>query len=54
MNVGLPSKEDAFYQAVPLSDSARAPVETSGLDTAISPLAAMEPPLFPNAPIQVC
>ncbi|XP_056126643.1 uncharacterized protein LOC130104200 [Rhinichthys klamathensis goyatoka] len=52
MNVGLPSEEHTFYQAVPPCDSARGPVEMSGLNMAISPLAAMEPPVFPNAPEQ--
>ncbi|XP_016380398.1 uncharacterized protein LOC107717997 isoform X2 [Sinocyclocheilus rhinocerous] len=52
VNVGLPSENHTFYQAAPPFDSARGPVETSGPDTAISPLAAMEPPVFPNAPVQ--
>ncbi|XP_051515788.1 uncharacterized protein si:zfos-905g2.1 [Myxocyprinus asiaticus] len=51
VNLGLPPEDLACYQAVPLSDSARAPAEMSGLDTAISPLAAMEPPVFPNTPV---
>ncbi|XP_051961402.1 uncharacterized protein si:zfos-905g2.1 [Xyrauchen texanus] len=50
VNLGLPPKDLTCYQAVSLSDSARAPAEMSGLGTAISPLAAMEPPVFPNAP----
>lgn len=53
MNVGLSSEEHTFHQAVPLSDSARDPLEMSGLNMAVSPLAAMEPPVFPNAPVQV-
>lgn len=52
MSVDVPSEEHTFGQAAPPSDSARGPVEISGLDTAISPLAAMEPPVFPNAPVQ--
>ncbi|XP_043080856.1 uncharacterized protein si:zfos-905g2.1 isoform X2 [Puntigrus tetrazona] len=52
VNVGLPSENRSVYQAAPLSDSARGPVQMSGLDTAISPVAAMEPPVFPNAPVQ--
>lgn len=53
VNVGLPSENHTFYQAAPPFDSAcGGPVEMSGLDTAISPLAAMEPPVFPNAPVQ--
>ncbi|XP_016418700.1 uncharacterized protein LOC107748440 [Sinocyclocheilus rhinocerous] len=52
MNVGLPSEDHTFHRAVPPSDSARGPAEMSELDTAISPLAAMEPPVFPNAPVQ--
>ncbi len=54
MNVGLPSENLTFYHAAPPSDSARGPVEISGLSTAVSPLAATEPPVFPNAPVQVC
>lgn len=53
MNVGFPSEDQAFYQVAPPSDSARGPVEKSGLETAISLLAALEPPVFPNAPVQV-
>lgn len=54
MNVGLLSEDHTFHRAVPPSDSARGPAEMSGLDTGLSPLAAMEPPVFPNAPVQVC
>ncbi|XP_042568541.1 uncharacterized protein LOC109102831 isoform X2 [Cyprinus carpio] len=52
MNVGLLSEDHTFHRAVPPSDSARGPAEMSGLDTGLSPLAAMEPPVFPNAPVQ--
>lgn len=54
VNEALPAEEHPCYQAPPQSDSATAPVEMSGPHTSISPLAAMEPPVFPNTPVQVC
>ncbi|XP_056589860.1 uncharacterized protein LOC130409723 isoform X1 [Triplophysa dalaica] len=52
MNEALPSKEHPCYQPPQLSDSATAPVEMLGPHTSISPIAAMEPPVFPNTPVQ--
>ncbi|XP_057175771.1 treacle protein isoform X2 [Triplophysa rosa] len=52
MNEALPAEEHPCYQPPPHSDSATAPVEMSGQHTSISPLAAMEPPVFPNTPVQ--
>lgn len=51
LNEGLSGAKHTSQPALPHSNSYTCPAEMSGLHTAISPLTAMEPPVFPNTPV---
>ncbi|XP_055044351.2 uncharacterized protein [Misgurnus anguillicaudatus] len=50
-NECVSGEKPTFQPALPQSSSYTCPTEMSGLHTVISPLTAMEPPVFPNTPV---